>query len=95
MKLLINRDTSISALVNFMHVTLFCFLFLFFFFFVFFFSYRELLQLILESPLLHKRNLLHVGRVLSLDKTLKEWYCVAFHAKKHYGQCLCFAVVSL
>ena len=34
-------------------------------------------------------------RVLSLYKSLKEWCCVVFHAKKHYGQCLGFTVVTL
>ena len=32
---------------------------------------------------------------LELDKTLKESCCVSLRAKKHYGQCLGFAVVTL
>ena len=79
---------SITSLGNFVHVTLF-------FFSVFVFSIREVLQLILKSPLFYHRNLFSTGEGLELDKTMKEWCCVVLHAKKHYGQCIGFAVLSL
>ena len=68
---------------------------LLFFFFYFCFCIQRTASVEIEITTFVPLKLCSTGEGLELDKTMKEWCCVVLHAKKHYGQCIGFAVLSL